>query len=124
MWFIWFMWAFAVIVSIITIVLLTGKGSMLVSGFNTKSPEEREKYDKKKVSRQAGVFMLLIDIGLILLSSYIHLRVLPVIQNHTISDQSREIMAVSFGFCGYVIAVAAVAVIRGFKHCLKEDKNS
>lgn len=51
MWFIWVMWGIAAIAVIATIILLTGKGSMLVSGFNTKSPEERAQYDKKKVSK-------------------------------------------------------------------------
>ena len=51
MWFIWIMWVIVALAIIATIILLTGKGSMLVSGFNTKSPEERAKYDKKKVSR-------------------------------------------------------------------------
>ena len=50
MWFIWIMWVIVALAIIATIILLTGKGSMLVSGFNTKSPEERAKYDKKKVS--------------------------------------------------------------------------
>ena len=45
MWFIWIMWAIVTLAIIATVILLTGKGSMLVSGFNTKSPEERTKYD-------------------------------------------------------------------------------
>ena len=51
MWFIWIMWVIVALAITATIILLTGKGSMLVSGFNTKSPEERAKYDKKKVSK-------------------------------------------------------------------------
>ena len=64
MWFIWIMWVIVALAIIATIILLTGKGSMLVSGFNTKSPEERAKYDKKKVSKQAGSIMVFVDIGL------------------------------------------------------------
>ena len=60
MWFIWIMWAIVTLAIIATVILLTGKGSMLVSGFNTKSSEERAKYDKKKVSRRAGLFMVLL----------------------------------------------------------------
>ena len=33
------MWVIVAIAIIATIILLTGKGSMLVSGFNTKNPE-------------------------------------------------------------------------------------
>lgn len=61
MWFIWIMWVIVALAIIATIILLTGKGSMLVSGFNTKSPEERAKYDKKKVSKQAGSIMVFVD---------------------------------------------------------------
>ena len=85
MWFIWIMWVIVALAIIATIILLTGKGSMLVSGFNTKSPEERAKYDKKKVSKQAGSIMVFVDIGLLALTSYIHFRAIPAIQNNTIS---------------------------------------
>ena len=61
MWFIWIMWVIVAIAIIATIILLTGKGSMLVSGFNTKSPEERAKYDKEKVSKQTGLLMTTIQ---------------------------------------------------------------
>ena len=70
MWFIWIMWVIVALAIIATIILLTGKGSMLVSGFNTKSPEERAKYDKKKVSKQAGSIMVFVDIGLLALNNY------------------------------------------------------
>lgn len=42
----------AVIFSILAAVfaLLKEKGALLISGFNTLSKEEREKYDKKKIS--------------------------------------------------------------------------
>lgn len=53
MWFVWFMWGIVGVAIIATIILLTGKGSMLVTGFNTKNAEELTKYDVKKVSRQA-----------------------------------------------------------------------
>lgn len=36
MWFVWFMWGIVDVAIIATIILLTGKGSMLVTGFNTK----------------------------------------------------------------------------------------
>lgn len=84
MWFVWFMWGIVGVAIIATIILLTGKGSMLVTGFNTKNAEELTKYDVKKVSRQAGIFMTLIDFGLIGLVSYISLeqfRLFKIIQS-------------------------------------------
>lgn len=98
MWFVWFMWGIVGVAIIATIILLTGKGSMLVTGFNTKNAEELTKYDVKKVSRQAGIFMTLIDFGLIGLVSYIQFRAVPAIQDNTISNYGTEITVVSLGF--------------------------
>ena len=91
--------------------------SMLVSGFNTKSPEERAKYDKKKVSKQAGSIMVFADIGLLALTSYIHFRAIPAIQNNTISDYGTEITIVALGICVYIIVIGIWAAMRGFKNC-------
>ena len=84
MWFMWLMWAIAGIAIIATIILLTGKGYMLVSGFNTKKPEERAKFDTKKVSKRAGIFMTFIDIGIIALILYLQLKYIPAIKSNSI----------------------------------------
>lgn len=115
----WVMWGIVTISIIATIILMTGKGSKFVTGFNTKSTEERAQYDSKKVSKQAGIFMILIDVGLIALVSYIQFRAVPAIQNNTISNYGTEITIVSLGICAYIILVAMIAVIRGFKHSKK-----
>lgn len=120
MWFIWIIWGIAAIAVIATIILLTGKGSMLVSGFNTKSPEERAKYDKKKVSQRAGLFMVFVDIGLLALTLYIHFRAIPAIQNNTISDYGTEITVVALGICVYIVAIGILAAARGFKGTKKD----
>lgn len=86
-------------------------------GFNTKSPEERAKYDKKKVSKQAGSIMVFVDIGLLALTSYIHFRAIPTIQNNTISDYGTEITIVALGICVYIIVIGIWAAMRGFKNC-------
>ena len=120
MWFIWIMWVIVALAITATIILLTGKGSMLVSGFNTKSPEERAKYDKKKVSKQAGSIMVFADIGLLALTSYIHFRAIPAIQNNTISDYGTEITIITIvvlGICVYIIVIGIWAAMRGFKNC-------
>ena len=119
MWFIWIVWAIVILAIIATIILLTGKGSMLVSGFNTKSSEERAKYDKKKVSRRAGLFMVLVDIGLLALTSYIHFRAIPAIQNN-ISDYGTEITIVALCICAYIIVIGILAATRGFKGTKKD----
>lgn len=117
MWFIWIMWVIVAIAIIATIILLTGKGSMLVSGFNTKSPEERAKYDKEKVSKQTGLLMIFVDVGLLALTLYIQFRAIPAIQNITISDYGTEITIVALGICAYIIVIGIWAAMRGFKNC-------
>lgn len=48
---------------ILSIVLLSGKGSWLIAGYNTSRKEQQEKYDKKKLSRSAGVMLLIVTVA-------------------------------------------------------------
>ncbi|KLU62800.1 hypothetical protein CEB3_c08900 [Peptococcaceae bacterium CEB3] len=43
---------------------------MLIAGYNTASKEEKEKYDKEKLSRAAGVMLLFVTIAYILMAYY------------------------------------------------------
>lgn len=54
------------ILLVLSILLLTGRGSWLIAGYNTASPEDKSKYDRKKLTRAAGI-MLLIVTGAVLL---------------------------------------------------------
>lgn len=58
----------------ISILLLLGKGSFLISGYNTASKEEKEVFNKKKLCRAFGVFSLFITI-LITILGYITINV-------------------------------------------------
>ena len=53
------------------------------------------------------------------LVSYIQFRAVPAIQNNTISNYGTEITIVSLGICAYIILVAMIAVICGFKYSKK-----
>lgn len=119
MWFMWIIWGVLAIVLIASIVLLVGKGSMLVSGFNLKSPEEKSQYDKKKVSRQTGVYMLFVDAGLIALAAYIQFRAIPAILSNTIESYGTEITIVALVICAYIIVIGGISATRGFKNCKK-----
>ena len=44
-------WIVFGIFAVISIILLFGHGSWLISGYNTASKEEKEKYDEKKLCR-------------------------------------------------------------------------
>ncbi|MDO5291459.1 MAG: DUF3784 domain-containing protein [bacterium] len=56
------------ILLVITIVLLQGKGSMLIAGYNTSSKEEQEKYDKVKLCKSMGVCMGIVTLLMIILT--------------------------------------------------------
>lgn len=52
------------------IALLLGKGSWLISGYNTASKEEKEKYDKNKLCRATGLELLFIT-AILAITKYI-----------------------------------------------------
>jgi hypothetical protein len=58
-WIIWF--AFVAFI-IISVVLISGHGSGLISGYNMASKEEKGKYDEKKLCRTMGIGMAVIAI--------------------------------------------------------------
>ncbi len=58
----WITWVALALLVIMTIVLLSGKGSGLVAGFNTMSKEEQDQYDAKKLSRVVGYGFIIIDL--------------------------------------------------------------
>ncbi len=116
MWLI-LIWCIVALSVIADIILLTGKGSNLVTGFNTMSKEEKNRYDKEKVSRQAGVYMLLINIGLIALAAYLQFRVLEAIRSNTINSYGTEITIIALTICAYILIIGLVSFIRGFKYC-------
>lgn len=118
MWFVWFMWGIVGVAIIATIILLTEREVCLLPVLTQKC-RGINKIWCKKVSRQAGIFMTLIDFGLIGLVSYIQFRAVPAIQDNTISNYGTEITVVSLGICIYILFVAIIATTRGFKNCKK-----
>ena len=58
-------WIVFVIFAVLSIILLSGHGSWFISGYNTASKEEKEKYDEKKLCRTMGLGMSIIAILLL-----------------------------------------------------------
>lgn len=50
----WMIWAVAAILAVISIILISGHGSWIISGYNTMRKEEKIKYDEKKLCRTVG----------------------------------------------------------------------
>lgn len=60
-------WIVVVLFAILSIVLLTGRGGWLISGYNTASKEEKSKYDEKKLCRINGAGMAVITVMLLIM---------------------------------------------------------
>ena len=64
------MWILVGIFGILSAVLLLGKGSFLIAGYNTASEEEKKKYKEKRLCRVIGLYMggvtLLLALGAVL----------------------------------------------------------
>lgn len=89
--------AISILFVILTIILLSGRGSFLVAGYNTLSKDEKEKFDKKALSRQAGWVLLLIDIPVIILTILDY------------SGKMRDLYAIIAGV--YIILVVVICIL-------------
>lgn len=54
----------SIVFLIISIILLMGKGSFLIAGYNTANADEKSKYDEKKLCRIVGLGCLIMTFGL------------------------------------------------------------
>ena len=66
----WVVWIVFVIFAVLSIVLLSGHGSWVISGYNTASEEEKEKYDEKKLCRTMGVGMSVIAVLILIMGLF------------------------------------------------------
>lgn len=58
----WVVYVGFIIFAVLSIVLISGHGSWLISGYNTASKEEKAKYNEKKLCRTMGIGMSVIAI--------------------------------------------------------------
>ena len=66
----WIVWIIFVIFAVLSINLLSGHGSWFISGYNTASKEEKEKYDEKKLCRTMGIGMSIISILILIMGLF------------------------------------------------------
>ena len=66
----WIVWIVFAIFAVLSIVLLSGHGSWFISGYNTASKEEKEKYDEKKLCRTMGIGMSIISILILIMGLF------------------------------------------------------
>ena len=66
----WGVYVGFIIFAVLSIVLISGHGSWLISGYNTASKEEKAKYDEKKLCRTMGIGMSVIAILLLIMGVF------------------------------------------------------
>lgn len=58
--------AAAMLFAALGVLFLFGRATMLIAGYNTMSHDEREKYDRKKLCKVAGISTLIISAALLI----------------------------------------------------------
>ena len=58
----WIVWIIFIIFAVLSIALLLRHASWFISGYNTASKEEKEKYNEKKLCRTMGIGMSVITL--------------------------------------------------------------
>ena len=58
----WISWVTTAVLLLLSLVLIFGKGSWLIAGYNTSTKEEKARYDEKKLCRVVGIGLLVITV--------------------------------------------------------------
>lgn len=62
------MYIVAGLMFVLSIILLSGRGSWLIAGYNTMSKEQQNKYDRKKLTRATGIMLIIASVTILALS--------------------------------------------------------
>ena len=66
----WLLWIVFSVFVLLSIVLLTGHGANLITGYNTSSEEEKNKYDEKKLCRVTGAGVAVISVLIFIMAKW------------------------------------------------------
>ncbi len=103
---------------VISIVLLCGRGSWLIVGYNTASEEEKRQYNTKKLCRSMGLTMLVITFGMAGLIAVTYLAEFQKLWDETVLSNT----ACLFGVV--TIAAVIIEIIYGSTRCKKREQNN
>ena len=92
----------AAIFVFLAVLLLLGKGDMLIAGYNTASPEEREQYDIRRLRLLVALVLIVSAVGMVLMVLW------------------PEEFAIAFGFI--VIFICLLTVILANTWAKKKDR--
>jgi hypothetical protein len=97
-------------------VLLSGRGSFLIAGYNTATPEERAQYDEKKICRAVGVLCMIIAVMLVFMG-YFGYRV------DTGLMEENKMLTFAIVFIAITLTSVAVVMIYTNKACKVKNKS-
>lgn len=63
----WIGWVVSALFLVVALVLLSGRGSWMLAGYNTAPKEKKARYDEKKLCRITGAGMLVIGLAALLM---------------------------------------------------------
>ena len=66
----WILWILVVVFTLLSILLLAGRGAWLIAGYNTADEEEKSRYDEKKLCRVIGAGMAVIAVLLFIMAAW------------------------------------------------------
>ena len=69
--------AITALLVVMGVVILLGKGDMLISGYNTASPEERAQYNIRRLRLVMGIGIIAVA-GVVLLDAFLNLKLLTI----------------------------------------------
>lgn len=100
----WVLYLVAVLFGVLSLVLLLGRGSWLIAGYNTAPEEEKERYDKKRLCRVTGGGMAVLTVLLAVMALW------------------EDTLPAEFAgfFAAVTVAVAAAIVILGNTVCRRK----
>ena len=64
----WIVWIIGILFLIISLILISGHGANLITGYNTAGRDEKNRYDTKKLCRVVGIGMALITLMIFILA--------------------------------------------------------
>ena len=99
----WALYGLVVLLAAMAALLLSGRGSWLIAGYNTAPKERKARYDEKKLCRVTGAGLVAIDLLVLFMALFENL--IPA--------------SWAWFFVAAILVIGAVMVILGNKLCKK-----
>ena len=90
------------------LIILAGKGDMLISGYNTASPEKKAQYDVKRLRRVTATLLFVIAI------------ILPLHQLYISTLDESQLAVASVVLTAVIVAISIIGVILMNTYCKKK----